>query len=290
LKTVISPAIAAELLTLNVNNRKVKEERCKAYASAMTRGQWVYTGDAIRLAKDDQGNDVLIDGQHRLLASVVSGVSFECQLISNLPSSVFSVIDRGVSRTNGDVLKVGGFANSTFIGAMVRPVITLDAGLNPLQHGTMILVTGDDLVQFCTEHEDLVDWAKTLGMKAKYGIGGINSAWGIFAILASRVRGRKLIEQFVDETCKGIGFNGGDPRLALRSFMLKTGTTAGANARNFREAGTIMRVFNAYINGRQMSLVRQWGTRTDSEFPAVSTATPFDWKTGKPAEETNEDE
>lgn len=288
-KTTITPAIASELLMLNNNNRRVKKERIAVYASAMKRGQWAYTGDSIRVAKNDDGTDVLIDGQHRLLACVEAGVPFESQVISNLPASVFSVIDRGVTRTNGDVLKIAGFANSTFIGSMVRPVIAVDAGFNPLQHGTMILVTGDDLVQFCTEHEDLVEWAKNLGSKAKFGIGGVNSAWGIFAIFASRARGRKLIDQFVDETCKGIGMQEGDPRLALRSFLMKTGTLTGPSAKNYREAGTIMRVFNAYIEGRKMSLVRQWGTKTDAEFPKVSMATPFDWKNGKPSEEIEQD-
>ncbi|NBR35858.1 MAG: hypothetical protein EBT80_00455 [Chitinophagales bacterium] len=288
-KMTITPSLAAELLTMNVNNRRVKKERVALYASSMTRGQWSYTGDSIRIAKGDNGEDILIDGQHRLLACVQSGVSFETHVISGLPASVFSVIDRGVTRTNGDILKVAGFSNSTFIGSMVRPVIACDAGFNPLQHGTMVLVTGDDIVSFCTEHEDLVEWAKNLGNKAKYSIGGLNSAWGMFAIFASRVRGRKLIEQFIDETGAGVGLSEGDPRLAIRSFMLKTGTSMGPNVRNFREAGTIMRIFNAYVEGRKVKVVRQWGLRTDDEFPKVSTATPFDWKNGKPSEASDID-
>jgi len=284
LKTVITPDIAADLLTLNNNNRRVKRERVILYASAMKRGQWAYTGDSIRVGTDDQDNLVLLDGQHRLLACVEAGVPFDAMLISGLPTSVFTVIDRGVVRSNGDVLKIAGFANSTFVGAMVRPVIALDAGLNPMTHGSMQLVTGDDLVAFCTEHGDMVEWAKNLGTKAKYHIGCVNSAWGIFSLLAAQKRGRRLIEQFTDETCAGVELNAGDPRLALRSFFLKTGTTVGPAAPNFREAGTIMNAFNAYIDGRKMKTIRQWGLKTDAEFPKVSMATPFDWKHGTPSE------
>lgn len=287
-RVTITPEIATELLALNTSNRKVKRERIRLYASSMKRGQWQFTGDSIRIAKTDKGANVLVDGQHRLMACLEAGVSFETLLIGGLKASVFTVIDRGATRSNGDVLGIAGFKNGNTVGSTVRPVIALEAGLNPMMHGTLQLVTGDDILKFCEENKTLISWALALGEKGAKNVGGIKSAWGMFAILAAKARNKKIVEQFIDETSKGIGFYEGDPRLALRSFMLKTGTSYGATARNYREAGTIMRVFNAYIEGRKMAIVRPWGINTTSTFPQTTKARAFDWSTGTPADESDD--
>jgi hypothetical protein len=279
-RIVLTPALASEILAFNNNNRRVKKERVAQYSASMKRGQWQYTGDAIRIGKDEKGTDVLLDGQHRLLACVESRTSFETMVISGLPASVFMVIDRGVTRTNGDILRVAGFVDSTQLGSMVRPVIALDSGLNPMMHGTLALVTGDDMVRFCDENRELVNWAKALGDKGCKGVGGIKSAWGIFSIIAARVVGKKVVEQFIDECVKGVGLVHGDPRLALRSFMLKTGSAHGVTARNYRESGTIMRAFNAYLEGRTMSYVKQWGANSSATYPQTFTGPIHDWRNG----------
>ena len=243
MRVTMTPEIAKELLAINTNNRRVKKERVLAYGRSMARGQWQFTGDAIRVAEKENGEQVIVDGQHRLLACVEANVSFETMLFTNLDYGVFTVIDRGVSRTNGDLLGIIGTANGTTVGALVRPIVAVDAGLNPLQHGTMILVTGEDLVSFVKENEELVQWALSLGIKG----------------------------------AKGVGLYEGDPRLALRSFMLKTGTSHGQNARNYREAGTILRAFNAYIEGRPLLALKPWGTTVGSVFPKVTTSSVYDW-------------
>lgn len=277
MRVEMTPDIAKELLAINTNNRRIKKERILAYGRSMSRGQWQFTGDAIRVAQKDTGEHIIVDGQHRLLACVEANVPFETMLFTNLDYSVFSVIDRGVCRTNGDLLSVSGVANGTTVGALVRPIIASDAGLNPLQHGTMILVTGEDIVSFVKDNEVLVQWALRLGIKGATGVGGIKSAWAMFAIFVARERDIRLVEKFVDETAKGIGLYEGDPRLALRSFMLKTGTSHGQNARNYREAGTILRAFNAYIEGRPLICLKPWGLNIGSSFPKVSTAPVYDW-------------
>lgn len=277
MRVLMTPEIAKELLAINTNNRRVKKERVLAYGRSMARGQWQFTGDAIRVARKENGEQVIVDGQHRLLACVEANVSFETMLFTNLDYGVFTVIDRGVSRTNGDLLGVIGTANGTTVGALVRPIIAVDAGLNPLQHGTMILVTGEDLVAFVQENEELVQWALSMGIKGATGVGGIKSAWAMFAIIAARERNKRLVEKFVEETAKGVGLYEGDPRLALRSFMLKTGTSHGQNARNYREAGTILRAFNAYVEGRPLLSLKPWGTTIGSVFPKVTSAPVYDW-------------
>ena len=231
---------------------------------------------------------MVVDGQHRLMACISSGTPFEALVITGLDPSVFSVIDRGATRSNGDILGIAGFTNGTTVGAMVRPLIAYEAGLNPLVHGALALVTGEDIVRYCQDNREAIVWAKAIGEKAANSIGGIKSAWGMFALIASQARGRKLVSEFIDETSKGVGLYEGDPRLAIRSFLLKTGTSTGPTARNYREAGTLVRVFNAYLEGRKVSFVRPWGNNSSAMFPKVSMVQPFDWASQTPSDEIAE--
>ena len=272
-KMHITPEIAEGFLSFNTNNRKVKKERVVLYAQDMKRGQWKFTGDSIRLATLPTGEYMVVDGQHRLMACISSGASFEALVITGLDPSVFSVIDRGATRSNGDILGIAGFTNGTTVGAMVRPLIAYEAGLNPLVHGALALVTGEDIVRYCQDNREAIVWAKAIGEKAANSIGGIKSAWGMFALIASQARGRKYE---------------GDPRLAVRSFLLKTGTSTGPTARNYREAGTLIRVFNAYLEGRKISFLRPWGNNSSAMFPKVSMVQPFDWVSQTPSDEIAE--
>lgn len=287
-KMSITPEIAEAFLSFNTNNRKVKKERVALYAQDMKRGQWKFTGDSIRLATLPTGGYMVVDGQHRLMACISSGTPFEALVITGLDPSVFSVIDRGATRSNGDILGIAGFTNGTTVGAMVRPLIAYEAGLNPLVHGALALVTGEDIVRYCQDNREAIVWAKAIGEKAANSIGGIKSAWGMFALIASQARGRKLVSEFIDETSKGVGLYEGDPRLAIRSFLLKTGTSTGPTARNYREAGTLVRVFNAYLEGRKVSFVRPWGNNSSAMFPKVSMVQPFDWASQTPSDEIAE--
>ena len=222
------------------------------------------------------------------MACISSGASFEALVITGLDPSVFSVIDRGATRSNGDILGIAGFTNGTTVGAMVRPLIAYEAGLNPLVHGALALVTGEDIVRYCQDNREAIVWAKAIGEKAANSIGGIKSAWGMFALIASQARGRKLVTEFIEETSKGVGLYEGDPRLAVRSFLLKTGTSTGPTARNYREAGTLIRVFNAYLEGRKISFLRPWGNNSSAMFPKVSMVQPFDWVSQTPSDEIAE--
>jgi len=79
----ISPEHAKLLLTNNKVNRKVSRSTVTAYASDMLSGSWRLTHQGLMLGKDD----CVIDGQHRLLAVVQTGVG-QWFLVSRDPSLV----------------------------------------------------------------------------------------------------------------------------------------------------------------------------------------------------------
>lgn len=112
----ITPGMAEAWLETNTANRRPSRSLISRYAREMSEGRWRFTGDPIRF----DANNTLIDGQHRLLAIVKSGVAMTCPVIYGLPTEARDVIDTGKSRTNQDVLALHGFANPNRCASVAR--------------------------------------------------------------------------------------------------------------------------------------------------------------------------
>ncbi len=100
---------AKELLENNDHNRKVTTSRVQEYAKEMTNGLWLYNGESIIVSVSGR----LLDGQHRLLAIVESGVEIEMELVEGVPDSdggvdTFLTINTK-NRSNVDALTIAGF-------------------------------------------------------------------------------------------------------------------------------------------------------------------------------------
>lgn len=100
-KIIIDADRAAELLTLNTKNyRKVSDAQVSAYAKLMLEGKW--DGSISTITVD--WNNVLQNGQHRLLAILRSGVAIETVLISNVNPASRTLHDTHMPRRMKDHL------------------------------------------------------------------------------------------------------------------------------------------------------------------------------------------
>lgn len=97
---LITPEVAKKLLTSNTSNRKAGMKTVKRYAAAMTAGDWETTHQGIAIGIN--GN--LLDGQHRLMAIVMSGVSVNMLVSRNVPEHQFYIFDAGYGRTDAQNL------------------------------------------------------------------------------------------------------------------------------------------------------------------------------------------
>jgi hypothetical protein len=122
----ITPAIAEAYLGKNLSNRHIRNGHVTALASDMTAGRWQPTHMA--LGFDTDGN--LIDGQHRLLAIIQSGVSQWMLVVREVAKSVQEVIDAGAARSGADALKLSGRVDSNHpaVAAVARTAILWDEG------------------------------------------------------------------------------------------------------------------------------------------------------------------
>ncbi len=95
---LVSPAMAEYWLQSNTFNRKVRKSRVRLYARDMAAGRWLFNPQGIEFAVDG----TLINGQHRLMAIVQSGVTVQMVVWFNVPPSTRQVIDIGGGRSLAD--------------------------------------------------------------------------------------------------------------------------------------------------------------------------------------------
>jgi len=254
---LITPEDAKTLLQTNVNNRNLSRRRVEMYANDIKRGMWKLTGDSIKLAKNPKTGAVrLIDGQHRLHAIVSANVAVQTVVATGLDEDAFSVIDRGKTRTYNDVLNMSKIKNANTVASFIRPVIVLQAGMNPYGAG-IELVTPEDVVQFALKHDEQVQWAVNRSFKMREHLSGSGTAWAMFMYLLADKHGIKCAEAFTHSLLSGVGYGIGDARAALRNWILRNfvkykGTSRGA----YDQCAMMIKTYNYTVTGQKVAQLR----------------------------------
>lgn len=121
----VTPALAEQWLKVNGGNRNVRQHKVNSFARAQQEGRWRQTHQGISFDE----NNALLDGQHRLMAIVKSGVTVRMLVTYGQPRDNMKVIDRGSIRSTADTLRIlYGMDNSTQRAATARKVISMKRG------------------------------------------------------------------------------------------------------------------------------------------------------------------
>lgn len=104
-RMTVTPVMAMNWLdNANPNNRRLSDAHVQRLARDMKSGEWVLTHEG--LAFDPNG--ILLDGQHRLWAIVISETPVEMHIWRNVTRDALMAIDCGKARNLGDVLRLSG--------------------------------------------------------------------------------------------------------------------------------------------------------------------------------------
>ena len=99
---LITPEIAAKILENNMGNRKPNGGVVKRYAQMMLGGDWETTHQGIAIGSDGR----LLDGQHRLMAVAISGVSVNMLVSRGVPLHQYYIFDAGYKREDWQNLNI----------------------------------------------------------------------------------------------------------------------------------------------------------------------------------------
>ena len=118
-EVLVTPAMATKWLAANTGNRKSRPGHIRSLCAAMEAGEWKATHQGVAFGADGR----LIDGQHRLLSVVRSGVSVPMVVFTGCPVDGFAVLDSGAKRGLRDhMMKDGRIADQ--LAFLVRLTIT----------------------------------------------------------------------------------------------------------------------------------------------------------------------
>ncbi len=99
----VTPAIAAEWIGRNANNRALRRTVVEALKAAFARGEYVQTHQGIAFHEDGS----LLDGQHRLTAiAELRDGKFPMLVTTGVTGDAYMVMDTGVKRTANDSLRL----------------------------------------------------------------------------------------------------------------------------------------------------------------------------------------
>jgi len=112
----MTPALATTLLAGNTKNRRLDPRRLRTLATALTNGEYQFDGTPVRIGP----GGLVLDGQHRLEAVRLSGVTIQVLLITDMDPSATLVLDTGKPRSFTDYLTIMGVTNVAHIAAACR--------------------------------------------------------------------------------------------------------------------------------------------------------------------------
>lgn len=116
----VTPEMAAQWLRSNTANRKPSKAAIKRWAQIMRAHAWKLCSDAIAFDVDG----VLINGQHRLMAVIETGMTQPFLVANNFPAGSKEACDIGKKRQLHEILTIGGYEINQMHAAVCRFLLT----------------------------------------------------------------------------------------------------------------------------------------------------------------------
>lgn len=247
----MTPALAEQLLALNTNNRVIRQNRVASYANQMKRGEWRFTGEAIQ-----KNGNVLLNGQHRLLACVSSGVTFKVVLVSGIASGAMRVMDSGLPRAASDALRAEGLHNVNALASVSRMVLGWQRGYIRDTTRMSREISRTDVCEFATANNDVVQWAVLSAKRVTASVGLPTSHWATALYLihvADNETGAAV--EFVNSLIEGALLAKGDAVFALRSWAISS-VTQRRRRSSIELVAVTIKAWNAWIASQPIGLLK----------------------------------
>jgi len=261
----ITPQKASHmLLGSEAYQRNVSRSSVYHLAKQMADGKWVLNGETIVISNNNQ----VIDGQHRLLAVIQSGVEVPMMVVRGVSQDAFSTIDTGKSRTPGNTLHIAGVKNAANVAGCLAfrwkylKAKSRDGSLNMFERPTQ-----SELVEYAEHNPDIVSDAVSWTAKIRRSIGGIapSTLGGTYIVMREQY-GKCTSDLFYELLSTGEGLESGNPVLTLRNKL--TGSNIGSSDIKWQvKAAYLSMAIKKYLAGENMSLLR-W-TEGKDKFPFI---------------------
>jgi hypothetical protein len=258
----IGPKEAEALLSTSARNRKLRLHSVKQMARAMAQGDWRKNGEAIKL--DEAGR--LLDGQHRLRAIILAGVTLDLLVIKGLDADAQEFMDMGSRRTMADLLILRKERNTHLLAATLGALFrirtgslrSLDPGDRPTHQELVALLECEPRIR------DFLQGGRSVADRVGVSASLASALWYEFSRADAA-----LADEFFGRLINGQGLEPGDPIFALRRFLERERHSARSLSR-YRLAGMVIKAWNVwYQGGRIYNLAFRAGGVSAERFPEI---------------------
>lgn len=251
---IITPGTAKEMLGANTNNRNVSRKQVELFARTMSQQAWQLNGEAIKFSTSGR----LLDGQHRLLACVESGVPFRTLVIRGLPDETQETMDAGKTRTMSNVLELQGKSSTGQLATIGRIIYISDQlGVEAACVNNMT-PTRNELLDFINSTPQLETVVRQAGLF--YSRSGHLLPASMYALLwwtFNEIDG-DACEEFFDMLATGANLSEGSPILVLRNSLFEIGKRGAHSDRASRRriVGMTIKAWSKWRAGQTVRILK----------------------------------
>jgi hypothetical protein len=261
----LTPKQAIALLERNTHNRGISWRRVEQYEQDMAAGDWVFNGEAIKVAEDG----TVLDGQHRLHALASMDAPIDTLYITGLPNQAQESLDQGKARGFHDVLKLRGEPNPAVLARAVRIVANYDqTGCAYPGGGRLAGPSNHVCSKTLEEHPEIRESVKFAAR--------IRKPWIQVSLVAALhhlfgAANPSDATEFFECLSSGAGLDENSPIFVLRERLIKEYTQPGEQQVSMRvKTAYVVKAWNAYMQGEPLTVLR-WapGGARPEPFPSI---------------------
>ena len=248
----VTPEMAQSWLdAANTGNRTMTRQVVSKYADDMIAGRWIDTHQNA-IAFYDDGS--LADGQHRLGAVAMAGISVQMFVAHGLDRRAGGVIDQGRARSTADAITIGRLCGLTkYVNeavAMVRIVKLAETGRQTVMSAQNIADHIDRMAELCSYASHALSGAG----------GGIkNSPVRAAVAVASKFIGRNTSDGFCRVIVSGMPEKPEDATIITLRNRLMTSTHRKGGDERIANYRMVMRFIKAYDQGIILTVAKSTG-------------------------------
>lgn len=255
----ITPALAAKYLATNVGHqRNVTMSHVTHLRQQMEASQWKMTGEPIIFDADG----MLSDGQHRLLALVAAKVTLEFMVVRGVPSDSFVAMNRGKSRSSGNVFAIRGIKNSNNMAACVSGVLNYRRAMEVQgkggAHGSLnsyIRASTESMIAEYDAHTDEYESAHAISTTCRKVVKpSVPAVVSAIAMIDAK-HGVDDVAQFWNSVGNGVNLSDLSPELYLRNRLIENASSK-KKLPHFLIVGLAIKAWNLHVLGKDCSLIR----------------------------------
>ena len=255
----IPPETARRWLELNLNNRTLSDAWVRDLARMMKAGLWRQNAEAIKFSVSGK----LIDGQHRLAAVVMSGVTIQALVARGLEEDAALSDDRKI-RTIADVFQLQ-LQNHTRIYARAIQAIFKVRNLMRGTSTSQRLSAPEALEFYSSNERSLTRSMEFVGFGEKVIVSReMLVAWHF---LFSASKNAQAADDFISQLKTGLNLSDQSPIWLLRKQIIED-VMATRKMRHIYKCAITIKAFNAFASKTTVKNLR-W-TRSTEAFPVIN--------------------